>query len=406
MQPSQTSQRLDVGHRSSSGNGSRRRVSRAFTLIELLVVIAIIGILIALLLPAVNAARESARKTQCINRIRQIGLAVVNYESARGEFPPGRLLPDWVSGGKPQRAYTNYNSVDQYAESGESTGFRSVHIRILPYMENDSVYKLIDLQSPSALRMTMNGRPFNINYQAYATAESLFICPSDPNTVRIISENNYRYNFGGSTPYGGAHASTRQTTHDTRIDGLSVLGNGAFTAGKKGLSAKKFRDGLAKTVFFSERTKGSGRDASSALPTRDDIVTMPRRKDGPIQRDVIFQSCLDYKPAPSRFNFTSAGRWLPGSDYSNGWPFAGYASTMYNHVAPPNWIGQDCGSWSAIPDTPGEHAIVAARSRHNGIVNVAFGDAHVASIANEIDLKVWRAIGTRDGREGSRVHAF
>ena len=94
--------------------------------------------------------------------------------------------------------------------------------------------------------MTRNGRPFNINYAAYANAEDMFICPSDPNTVRIISENNYRYNFGGSTPYGGAHSTSQQSRHDTVVDGNPVLGNGAFSAGKQGLTVSKFRDGLAK----------------------------------------------------------------------------------------------------------------------------------------------------------------
>ena len=377
---------------------NRKSVRHAFTLVELLVVIAIIAILIGLLLPAINAAREAARRTQCINRIRQMGLATMGYESAFGAFPPGRLLPDWVSGGVPKRSYTNYNDVNQRAESGEATGFRSVHIWILPYMENDTIYQMIDLGAPSALRMTNNGRPYNLNYQAYATAESLFLCPSDRNTGRIISENNYRYNFGGSTPYAGAYSSSQQTRRDDLIDGQSLLGNGAFTAGER-LGVRKFRDGLSKTVFFSERTKGSGREASQALPTKADIVTMPGRQDRPVPRDVIFERCLDYQPAVSSFNVMSPGRGMNNSDYSNGWPFAAYSSTMYNHVAPPNWQGFDCGNWSAIADTPGEHAIVSARSQHSGGVNACFGDGHVAFISDGIDVNIWRALGTRNGRE-------
>jgi prepilin-type processing-associated H-X9-DG protein len=68
-------------------------------------------------------------------------------------------------------------------------------------------------------------------------------------------------------------------------------------------------------------------------------------------------------------------------------------------VAPPNWKAIDCGASSSIPDTPSEHAIVAARSRHPGVVNVCYGDGHVGSANDDIDLLVWRALGSRNGGE-------
>lgn len=380
---------------------ARKSDARGFTLVELLVVIAIIAMLVSLLLPAVQSAREAARRTQCINKMRQLGIAAANYESSNGTFPAGRLSPDWSKGGEPQPSYTNYNSVNQNSPVGsETTGFKSVHVWILPFMENNSIYQLIDFDRPQVLQMTRKGVPYNINYEAYANAEDMFICPSDSNTVRIISENNYRYNFGGSTPYAGAHSSGKQTDMASfSADGFSVRGNGAFTIGEKGLSTGKYIDGLSKTAFFAERDKGSGLSADLSPPTKNDIVTMSGRTDAPVPRDEVMQKCGAMKPTISAFNFTSAGRWLPGSDWSNGWPFAAYSSTMYNHVAPPNWSGFDCGTYSAIPDTPGEHAIVSARSSHNGIVNVTFGDAHVESITDGIDLIVWRAIGSRNGEE-------
>ncbi len=70
-------------------------------------------------------------------------------------------------------------------------------------MEQTAIYNLIDFGAPTSVRMTMNGAPFNRNFAAYANAANLFICPSDPNTGRVVSENNYRYNFGGSTHYAG-----------------------------------------------------------------------------------------------------------------------------------------------------------------------------------------------------------
>lgn len=372
-----------------------------FTLVELLVVIAIIAMLVSLLLPAVQSAREAARRTQCINKMRQLGIATANYESAAGYFPAGRLSPDWSKNGVQRDSYTNYNSVNQNAPVGsETTGFKSVHVWILPYMEDNAIYQQIDFDRPQVLRMTQNGQPYNINYSAYANAEDMFLCPSDGNTVRVISENNYRYNFGGSTPYAGAHSSSKQTDMESfSADGFSVKGNGAFTIGEKGLKTGKYIDGLSKTAFFAERDKGSGVNSEQYEPSKSDIVTMSSRQDAPVPRDSMMKVCGSMKPGLSPYNFTSSGRWLPGADFSNGWPFAAYSSTMYNHVAPPNWSGWDCGTYSSIPDTPGEHAIVSARSSHNGIVNVTFGDAHVESIADGIDLAVWRAIGSRNGEE-------
>lgn len=389
---------MDTGRHSKS---NRDRNRSAFTLVELLVVIAVIGILISLLLPAVQAARESARQMQCKNNLRQIGIAVINYETSIGTFPPGRLYPDWIhvgnQGPAPVKTYTNYNGVKQDVP-GEWTGFHSVHLRILPYIENLNLFNLIDFETAQVLQMTAEGKPYNINYEAYNEIAGMYLCPSDANTGQIVSENNYRYNFGGSTPYAGAQAHNNQLTYDVEMNGLPAAGNGAFTGGR-GLRHGEFHDGLSYTAFFSERTKGSGLDQKVDLPTESDIVTMPDRQPGLIDRDEMFEKCLAYVPQVDDFNFMTAGRWLAGTDWSNGYPFAGYASTMYNHVAPPNWKAIDCGSYSAIPDTPGEHAIVSARSMHPGVVLVAFGDGHVSTIAETIELSVWRALGSRDGGE-------
>ncbi len=375
---------------------------QGLSLVELLVVTAILAMLVSLILSALGSVRESARRTRCINRLRQLGLATLQFEAAHTRFPPGRKLPDWIHRGKPQGAYTNYSQVD-LTSSQEATGFHSVHLNLLPFLESNVLYETIDFQTPASNQLTRQGQPAHVNYRAFAQAHEIFICPSDPFTGQIISENNYRYNFGGSTPYAGAESTLRQRSHDVVVKGLPVLGNGAFTAGARGLTTQRFVDGLAHTAFFAERTKGTGRPPERQQPGPSDVVTMPGRETGPIDRQVIYQRCLNYRPAASRFNFTASGRWLPGSDFSNGWPFAGYSSTMYNHVAPPNWVGQDCGSWSAIADTPGEHAIISARSRHPGVVNVCFGDAHIATIDDSIDLRIWRASGTRNGRESIKL---
>ena len=131
---------------------------------------------------------------------------------------------------------------------------------------------------------------------------------------------------------------------------------------------------------------------------------MLSRPQGLIDADVMFATCLAQAPQVNGgFNFNSAGRWLPGTDFSNGWPFGFYSSTLYNHVAPPNWKAIDCGTRSAIPDAPGEHAIISARSSHSGGVNAAQGDGSVRFVSDSIDLIIWRAQGTRDGGEVASI---
>jgi prepilin-type processing-associated H-X9-DG protein len=377
-------------------------------------VIAIIGILVALLLPAIQSAREAARRTQCINNLKQMALGAINYESAKKTFPPGRLKPDWavLIGGNwiPQASYTNYNAVQQTAN--QKTGFYSVHIWLLPYMEENAVFDLIDFSRAQILRMTADDgvTPANINYQAYATAAGLFLCPSEQNPGRIISENNYRSNFGGSTPFAGAmggnYTKTWTGVYNGQTTVLSIGGNGAFTIGEKGLKPGAFTDGLAKTAFFSERIKGSGNQDGSP-PTRADMIGWDaaggERTTDVVNPQDVYDDCGSYTPKIENLVFYSAGAWLAETGergaFSNGWPFAGYSNTQYNHVAPPNWSGYDCGLFSYISDTPQEHAIVAPRSYHPGAVNVSFGDGHTETVNDDVDLVVWRAMGSRNGAD-------
>jgi prepilin-type N-terminal cleavage/methylation domain-containing protein len=374
---------------------------RGFTLIELLVVIAIIGVLIALLLPAVQQAREAARRTQCVNNLKQIGLALANYESTYSCFPPGRYAPDCISSaGAIQNSYTSYSST--CGNPGSSTGIRAVHIMLLPYIDKSQDYDLMNMSVGHTPRLLTGGAPSNHNITAYARIAGLYLCPSDGAQSRLTTENNYRYNFGGSTPFGGAQNWTNNNVTNFNFNGLSIGGNGAFTIGR-GLRVKDFEDGLSKTAFFSERLRGSGVvTATTPIDIRRDMMTaLPRDgSSNPIMADQLMQNCKNaWTGLPDNFNFASSGRWNEGDDFSNGWHQAAYASTMYNHCATPNWTSVDCGTGSSIPDVPGEHAVVSARSLHPGGVNVLAGDGTVDFVSDSVDLRVWRAQGTRNGKE-------
>ena len=379
---------------------------RGFTLIELLVVIAIIAILIALLLPAVQQAREAARRTQCKNNLKQIGLGLHNYLSTHSKFPPGRMMPDFKRNGVVQTTYTSYSSATP--PSACFVGARSVHQHILPFMEQGNIYNLINQSIHSQQMTTGLTTPLNANYVAYANAATLFLCPSDPFLGRVTTENNYVYNFGGDTPYAGASSSGNQSiTTGTLSNGTgfwsgktrTCQGNGAFSIGS--LSDRDFTDGMSNTAIFAERTKGTGADMATVKPGRSDVITSPNRISPTVVGDpqALFNSCVNYVPAVSSFNFSSYGRWLSNSDFSNGWPFAAMSGTMYNHMAPPNWKGQDCGMLSAINDTPGEHAIISARSLHIGGAQAVMADGSVKFFSENIDTDVWRGVGSRDGGE-------
>src|SRR4051794_38733137 len=136
---------------------------RAFTLIELLVVIAIIAVLIALLLPAVQAAREAARRAQCVNNLKQMGLAALNFESTYGQLPPGY-------------GPTPIYAVPLYPRP-------TPQVQILPYLENASLYSAFNFQEN--LNAIFNLGAADINYTAGQQTVAAFVCPSDPSNAKL-----------------------------------------------------------------------------------------------------------------------------------------------------------------------------------------------------------------------------
>jgi prepilin-type N-terminal cleavage/methylation domain-containing protein len=147
-----------------------------FTLVELLVVIAIIGILVAMLLPAVQAAREAARRTQCANHFRQAGIALHNYNSAQQTFPVGTHTSGFVPGICESTPHPFF--YDHFGWAG----------LILPYMEETDVYDQFDFSVPSFV--------WAPNFAASATRIETFLCPSDPQDGELISYTGAEPNNG------------------------------------------------------------------------------------------------------------------------------------------------------------------------------------------------------------------
>jgi len=362
---------------------------RGSTFVELAIVMLLIGLLGTILIPAIQRAKEKSQRSRCAYNLRRIIHGVGKYENSQGSYPPGRLFPDRLSSDGRLINTTNY-----VVRPDETTGFYSVHIWILPYVKAGHIFDLINFDV-AHMKILDNINP---NLEAYTQPMPLYLCPSDSNTGTGLSENNYRYNFGGDTPGAGKRTVSGNVRLPRFTDSWHPGGNGAFTMGETGLTAKDFTDGISRTVFFSERTKGAG-DAFKKVPTNTDTIQCVGGDFTPADPiEPLFQAADSYVPALQNFVFSGAGRGPDENDFANGWPFGFYAATQYNHVAPPNWEGIDCGV-NFIPDTPGEHAIIAARSEHPRIVNVAYGDGHVKAINDEIDLTVWRALGTRNGGE-------
>lgn len=385
---------------------TRLRTRGGFTLIELLVVIAIIGVLIALLLPAVQAAREAARRAQCTNNLKQIGLGLHNYHSAHNCFPPGRMFPDAIKGGLPALTLTSYGTGNLPDAPGNWSGFYSVHCHILNFMEQITAYNAMNFAGVNLGQLQdASGNIVSSNYTSYTLTNNVFLCPSDPFGAKGPGgENNYRANFGGASPYagGGFRGNNRQ---------FSNTDNGMFTYGP-GITIAEVLDGTSNTAMFAERMKGSGTFMSPSkgdntyLPASAISLTFIRANDN----DAFMQVCLNRAFAVPGDYFFQQGRYVAspafGLQYSDGWGYAWYVSTLYNHVAPPNWKGTDCGLGSSIMDSPGEHAVVTARSLHPGGVNVLLGDGSVKFVKDSVSLVTWRGLGSRAGGEAVSSDAY
>lgn len=315
-------------------------VRRAFTLIELLVVIAIIAILIALLVPAVQKTREAASRLQCVNNLKQIGLALHNYEGAYKHFPSSHWRKVWP--------------VDPTNPQGH---FRwSALAQLTPYIEQDNVYRGLDMSFPLYGGGTAQPQsvPFPQNKPALSTIIPIFLCPSDQ--MRHVKPDYGPSNYAACV---GSNA-----------DGDAANGDGLFYQNSK-VRITDVSDGTSNTVAFSESILGPG---------------------GPNQTGLSGDMRTLYKQVTSLSQANCNASNVLITDRMFLWADGAYNCGLYNHILTPNSATMDCVRHS-------NPAWRAARSRHTGGVNVLLGDGSVRFVHESVAPAVWQALGTRAGGE-------
>jgi len=319
---------------------------RAFTLVELLVVIAIIGILVALLLPAIQAAREAARRSQCSNNLRQMTLAMHNHLAAKKYVPPAL---DW--------------------STSASSGW-SVFARLLPYVEEESLRNLIDFRySYSDLANAPQ------HARVSETKIPLFVCPSEQQQeLRVGGAQNHF-----PITYGANHGSWFTFDPATK-----TIGDGAFVVNVK-MGDKAFTDGLSKTLAFSEVKAYSPKIANSGTPGSTGAA--------------IPDSPATVAGYGGTFGTTGHTEWVDGKLHETGFtgtfpPNTNIPYTSGATVYDVDFISKTESPTGASPT----YAAVTARSYHPSVVLAAMMDGSVRSVGN-IETSIWRAMSTRKGGE-------
>ena len=339
----------------------RSQRTRGFTLVELLVVIAIVGVLVSLLLPAVQSAREAARRSSCQSNLKQLGLALHNFENACRTFPP---------------------SAQAVAIAGKAPW--SGQALLLPYLEGDTLFRRIDFTKPYSDPVNAGLMPPN---GVSAFRVDVLVCPGEMNAKPVIDATNnapkhFPLNYGLNT---GAYVIYDPVT---RTDGAA-----AFAPFRK-IKASNYTDGLSKTLAMSE--------VKAYTPRAQDIPVSSMPSAAPTDPSSV-------SGLVTSGSFSADGghtEWVCGRTLHIGFTTTFPPNTVVPHVANGTTYDIDASSpretsidLASNSQADATRAIVTSRSHHAGIVNGMMMDGSVRSFASSTDSTTWKALGTRAGGE-------